>query len=150
RIKCPRPSGEAAALTVQFPVGARGAGGEGLGDLLALSTTLLPARAEPYLLSLEICRERIMLILNAMERWGLFSLPADDAAVAKCTRARGRCFKALVGQREEGVPSAAADKLAREAIDLCVQAGEEFALREAQAQWQGRANGERYKEASRR
>src|SRR5690606_13624522 len=72
RIKCPRPSGEAAALTAQYPVGE--------GDLLALSTTLLPPRAEPYLLSLEICRERIMLVLNAMERWGLFALPADDAA----------------------------------------------------------------------
>jgi hypothetical protein len=142
RIKAPRPSGEAAALTVQFPVGD--------GDLLALSTTLLPPRAEPYLLSLEICRERIMLVLNAMERWGLFALPARDPAMAQFVRAREMFFKALVSQRDGGVPSADADALAREAIDLCVQAGEEFALREAQAQWAGRATGERYREASRR
>ncbi|MFG0283335.1 MAG: endo-1,4-beta-xylanase [Phycisphaerales bacterium JB039] len=143
RIVCGRPSGEAAALTVQFPVGSGG-------DLLSLSTTLLPVRAEPYLLSLEIARERIMLGLNAMERWGLFGLPAEDPAMDAFTRARDAFFTALVRQRAGGLPSAEADRLARESIDLCVQAGEQLALREAAQQWAGRISGERYREATRR
>lgn len=129
-----------------------GSPGEPLGFLF-LHTCLLPERPEPYLLSLELARRRIMMFLNKLEDWGLFDLPADNPALTQFERARLAFTEALVSQREGNIPgtfSARADRLAQAALSLAVEAGEKLSLIHAQRQLVIRGAGVTYKDAIRR
>ncbi|MBY0308898.1 MAG: hypothetical protein K2Q09_09170, partial [Phycisphaerales bacterium] len=60
------------ALAIQYPLPAP------TGGTLTLRTTLLPEREAPYLLTLELARHQVMLLLNKLEEWALFDVPAGD------------------------------------------------------------------------
>jgi hypothetical protein len=115
-------------------------------SLVTLQTCLLPDREKPYLLSLELARHRLMLILNKLEDWALFDLPPTDPGLATFERARQAFTAAVV---EQGVPDPSgrvytprADALAREALALAVEAGELLTLTQARAQFSKRMSGE--------
>ncbi len=156
-IRCEKRSGESAGISLLFPVspvrGAPGAGagggGLGTGGLITLQTCLLPERERPYLLSLELARHRLMLVLNKLEDWALFDLPPTDPGLLMFERARLAFTEALVahanteGSVGGGVPySALADHLARRALGMAVQAGEALTLTQARTQFAKRMSGE--------
>jgi hypothetical protein len=157
-IRCEKRSGESAGLCLQFPVDPAadaplpGTDGAGLGPL-TVQTCLLPDRDKPYLLSLELARHRLMMILNKLEDWALFDLPPDHPAIATFERARRAFTAAVVAQGDApppgspeaaaGLPySAAADRLARQALSLAMEAGELLTHTQARVQLQKRLTGE--------
>jgi hypothetical protein len=159
-IRCAHGAKDNAGLALQAVVERPPGPGEALDGpardplgVVFLHTCLLPERDEPYLLSLELARRRIMMFVNKLEDWGLFDLPADDPALARFERARRAFTEALVSQREGNKPgtfSARADRLANSALALAVEAGERLAMIHAQRQLAARGAGAAYKEAVRR
>lgn len=138
RIVCEKPSAEAAGLSMPFPAPADDGDDTAAGtpvpaangsQPLVLSTCLLPERDEPYLLSLELARQRIMVLLNKLEDWQLFDLPANDPALEALENARLAFTEALVSQ-SQGIGqsgghhaySVEADQRARRALDLATRA----------------------------
>jgi hypothetical protein len=148
---------QAAALLVQLPVSLDGAltiTGSGSLGLLAVQTCLLPERAEPYLLSIELARHRIMLFLNKLEDWGLFDLPAETACMQMFEAARQKFNAALVAQRDAGPGESLtngfcprADRLATNAMALAIHAGEQLTMLHAERQMRHRVSGQAYKQA---
>lgn len=120
-----------------------------------LSTTLLPQRARPYLLSLELARKQVMRFLNALEEWNLAMLPADHRALVTFERAREDFSAALVSWRsvqESGAnaddPSVAeADAKARRALADACEAGEWLVAEAVDRGLAARANGSWFAEA---
>jgi Glycosyl hydrolase family 10 len=150
-IQCEKTAAGTAGLALQYRVGAMPGSDEPMGDLL-LRTCVLPERDEPYLLSLELARRRIMLMLEQLEDWGLFDLPEDSPVMHHFAAARDAFAHALVsqktnGQRSLGGYSLEADRQARLALTLCVAVGEELALQRADQQLAQRAAGTEYKRA---
>jgi hypothetical protein len=155
-IVCEKPGNDAVGLVVQFPAGLRGTP---LG-LLTLRTSLLPDRPEPYLLSLELARHRIMLVLNKLEDWALFDLPADDPIITQLEEARGEFTDALVALCHKDASSGTArpdpgsllkaDTHARTALGLALDASEKLAGLHAARQLKGRLDGSIFAEAQAR
>lgn len=152
-IRCEKASAETAGLCVQVPVvmeAEDGVGGRTSMGTLTLPTCLLPEREEPYLLSLELARHQIMLFLNKLEDWGLFDLAAEHPVMAQFERARRAFTRALVAQRGEGMAFAPeADRSARQALALGIDAGERLTLINAERQLPERMSGRLYAETSR-
>jgi Glycosyl hydrolase family 10 len=158
-IRCAKAASESAGLALQFPVDSPpGAehGASGALGLLMLRTSLLPEREEPYLLSLELARHRIMLVLNKLEEWQLFDLPPDTPLMRQFEQSRAEFTAALVAMchREAGRPDPAsllaADGAARRALALAIDASEKLALFHAEQQVKGRQDGTLYERASER
>lgn len=157
--------GHSTALSVQFEVGkpelvpdpndaTTDAAGIGL---LTIPTCLLPDRDEPYLLTIELARHRIMLFLNKLEDWGLFDLPSDHPVLRQFDTAREAFTKALVAQRANsegssngtsGAYNASADRLAAQTVALAIDAGEQLALIQADRQIKDRLSGASYRAAA--
>jgi len=153
RISCQKNSSETAGLNIQLDVPAQPgvAGGTSLG-LLTLQTCLLPERDEPYLLSLELARHRIMLFLNKLEEWGMTDLPGDDPIMVQFEQARLVFTQALVADRPDTGPAAAAmrskaDAQAWRALALGIDASEKLAARHAERQVPRRLAGDLYRDA---
>jgi hypothetical protein len=157
-VRTEKTAPQAAGLAVQIPVGV----GNGLGELfgphglglLSVQTCLLPDRPEPYLLTVELARHRIMLFLNKMEDWGLFDLPADTPAIQQFEEARRQFTEALVAQRDPGRDeplvhgyNPRADALAGRAMALAISAGEQLTLIQAERQLRARLSGQVYAQA---
>ena len=145
-IHVDRSNDDAAGLAVQFRV--EGSGGF-LGEL-ALQTCLIPDRDEPYLLSLELARHRIMLFLNKLEDWDMFDVPADDPIMLQFEAGRIAFTKALVLGSGATPDLKAADALARESLFRTVDAGERLALTHAARTLPLRQNGLLYARAAQR
>ncbi len=110
---------------------------------LMLKTSLLPPRAEPYLLTLELLRHAIMLALNKLEDWELFDLPDTDPDLTELNHGRRLFTEALIAHRVQGrLPDA--DRLARQALALVVDAGERLTLRHAERALPDRLAGRLY------
>lgn len=159
-IRVDRPGQDSVALALLYSVGSPAAGEPDVGTLM-LQTSLLPDRDEPYLLSLELARHRIMLVLNKLEQWAMFDLASDTPGMAEFERARGEFTRALVAlcHRERGPdgqtrPDPAsvrdADTLARRALALAIDAGEKLTLLCAARQLKGRLDGSVFREAAAR
>lgn len=144
----------AAGLAVQIVV-PRSAGSSGQSTelgLLTLHTTLLPQRPKPYLLTLELARRQIMLLLNKMEDWGLTDLSAEHPVTQLFEKARDQFTEALVafGNAFQNLqphlhPAAKeASTLASKALAHALEAGESLALLEADRQIMGRLSGKTY------
>lgn len=118
-ITCDKSTIGPAALALQFEV-------EDLGDLV-LQTCLLPERDEPYLLTLELARHRLMRVISKQEDWSAFDLPDESPAKRRITLAKKRFIDALC-RTDEPVE---ADRLAREALVSAIDASEELALSHA-------------------
>lgn len=160
-IRCEKRGTESAGLSLQYPLAAAELGGQssvnsggqsGTGDcggVVTLQTCLLPEREQPYLLSLELARHRLMLILNKLEDWALFDLPADDPRMQLFERARRAFTEALVAHATDArmngnaTPySVETDRLARRALALAVEASEAITLHQARVQFGKRMTGE--------
>lgn len=120
----------------------------GLG-VLTLPTCLLPDRAQPYLLAIELARHRIMLFLNKLEDWQLSELPPSHPTMAKFEAARQVFTSALIAQRgtESDARSGYSEKaatLATQSLAEGIQAGEQLALVQADLQIKERASGHAY------
>jgi len=111
-----------AAMALQMPVGECGE--------LTIQTCLLPDREEPYLLSLELVRHRLMLLFSKLEEWGLFDLSSDHVVSQKAESAKANFVEALCLARND---EAKADELAREALVEAVDATEELAITHAES-----------------
>jgi hypothetical protein len=124
--------------------------------LLMLQTTLLPDRARPYLLAIELARHQIMLLLNKLEDWQLTELPPEHPVLQQFELARDNFTAALVAQnkKQDGAADALhagyhpeADRKATQALALALEAGEELALIQSARQLKGRLSGESYNAA---
>ncbi|GJM17862.1 MAG: hypothetical protein DHS20C14_00750 [Phycisphaeraceae bacterium] len=116
---------------------------------LTLATCLLPERRRPYLLSLELARHQIMLILNKLEEWQLFDMDRDDPIMRLFEAARDSFTRSLVAQRQDSVDEdlgfgVGSHRLALLALWQAVEAGEQLALRDATNRFKGRCDGSTY------
>lgn len=150
-IRCDKRSQDSAGLSLQFPVNALPPGSLPGGDqpglgLVTLQTCLLPDREKPYLLSLELARHRIMLVLNKLEDWALFDLPSTDPGMVLFEKARQAFTHAVVAQGmpgTEGRPFAAhADEFACQSLAYALEAGELLTQTQARQQFGKRMSGE--------
>jgi Glycosyl hydrolase family 10 len=162
-ILCEKPGDEPAGLAIQMSVDLPPRTGQtkgvSLGNLM-LKTCLLPDRAEPYLLGLELARHRLMFVFNKMEQWSLFDLAADHPAIKQFEHAQATFTRALVEQRHHpetgsgedwtGAFNPEADRLALECLALALEAGELLTQVHAGRQLQGRYTGKLFAEASER
>ncbi len=113
---------------------------------LMLETCLLPERGEPYLLSLELARRRLMLFLNCQEEWQLFALAPQSPILRLFERARLTFTEALVAPRtasdgHAGGFSPEAHRLAMRALILSIWAGECLTLHNAATDFTPRTSG---------
>lgn len=147
-IRCEKRGPESAGLSLQYPVDPIESLG-GAGGVLTLQTCLLPERDQPYLLSLELARHRLMLILNKLEDWALFDLPPGDPGMQLFEKARRAFTEALVAHATDAKKNGSAnpytpktDQLARRALSLAVLASETLTLYQARNQFTRRMSGE--------
>lgn len=123
--------------------------------VLTLQTSLLPQRAEPYLLGLELARRHIMLFLNKLEDWGLFDHPGAEAILKQFEAARKTFTEALVASRRSGEASPGvtwqgeADRLAMIALAIIIDAGDRLAVLDARRSMPERLTGKAYEDAVR-
>jgi hypothetical protein len=130
-IQCVKRIEGAAALAIQYPAP------PSVGGLLTLRTALLPERKQPYVLTLELARFQVMLLLTKLEEWAMFEMPATDPVMQKLEAARDAYTHALVVQR-----STEAESAAQAALAAAIDAGEALALASANMQHQRRVSGE--------
>ncbi|MEM6459904.1 MAG: endo-1,4-beta-xylanase [Planctomycetota bacterium] len=114
---CDKREAGTAALALQHPAG-------DLGEL-TLQTCLLPEREEPYLLSVELARHRLMTVYNKLEDWAMFELEASHPVSKREERARSRFIEALCHQRDD---PQRASRLANESLAASLDGSEELAL----------------------
>ncbi|MEM7621800.1 MAG: hypothetical protein AAF235_01190, partial [Planctomycetota bacterium] len=136
--------------------------------VITLRTCLLPERDRPYLLSLELARHAIMLCFNKLEDWQLVELPSDHEIMQRFETARVAFTAALALQTQQDADgralpraetaddgteparkhfTARADRLARRALAIAIDAGERLALEAASRSMPARLNGETYANA---
>jgi hypothetical protein len=161
-IRCEKPSQDAAGLVLQVRVQKPAFGGEPATDLgmLLLRTCLLPDRDEPYLLSLELARHRIMLVLNKLEEWALFDLPQGHPVIAQLDQAREQFTAALVAlchrdtssgtPRPDSACMQEAHAAATSALGLALDASEQLSLIHAEQTLRERLDGSLYEDAQAR
>lgn len=115
RIRCRPRSSDPAALCVQCDAGPMGR--------LMLQTALLPPRDEPYVLTLELARQRIKQFIFKSEEWQMFELSGDHPAMRLWERAR-ELFTLAVNDADP----VAADGAARESLVAAIDASERLAM----------------------
>jgi hypothetical protein len=107
----------AAAFTIQHQAG-------DIGEL-TVQTCLLPERDEPYLLTVELARHRLMLLYTKLEEWGMFDLDDDHPVTRRATVARDFFIKALCLQHEQPADAA---RIGQQALIAAIDGSEELAL----------------------
>ena len=119
-ITCKKRTAGPAGLASSWPV-------KGAGRFL-LETTRLPERDKPYLLQLELARNRLMRLSHKQEDWELEDPQSLEKLTDRVDEARGLLIKALQADDE---PSAAC--LAEDSLALAVAVGEKLSLRHAES-----------------
>jgi hypothetical protein len=125
------------------------------GRELLLTTTLLPQRERPYLLSLELARKQLMRFLNALEEWNLAMLPGDHSALVTFERAREDFSAALVSWRSVTTEApdaddpgiAAAEEKSRRALRDAAEASDLLVAEAVRRGLAARADGSWFAEA---
>jgi hypothetical protein len=120
-VLCDKKEQGPAALALQQEAGACGA--------FTLQTCLLPERDEPYLLSLELARHRLMMLYNKLEDWGLMEIGHDHPVTQRVELAKRLFIEALCYAQTE---PQRADKLALECLEIAIEGSEELALSHAE------------------
>lgn len=120
-LVCDKREPGAAAIALQTPCGE-------LGEL-TVQTCLLPDREEPYLLSLELARHRLMMLYKKSEDWGMFDIAADHPVARRFEMARRMFVEALCVRPDNQVK---ADSLAKDCLALAIDGSEELALAHAE------------------
>ncbi len=116
-IVCEKRESGPAALCLLHPVGE-------LGEL-SIQTCLLPERVEPYLLTVELARHRLMTLYSKLEEWAMFDLEPEHPVTVRGEKARGLFIQSLCLQQDEPVK---AYEAAQEALVVALDASEELAL----------------------
>ena len=119
-IVCEKRESGVAALALQAPAGECGE--------LTLQTCLLKDDDEPYLLSVEFARHRLMTVYNKSEDWGMFDIDDEHPVSRRIDLARKLFIRAVGIQAEQ---PAQADKLARDSLVVAIDGSEELALAHA-------------------
>jgi GH35 family endo-1,4-beta-xylanase len=119
RIHCRNVSGRACALCLQYPTGRMGT--------LMLQTCLLPNRAEPYLLSIELARHRIKMFIAKSEEWQMFDLSPEHGAMRHWETARQLLTQAMTADNP-----LEADQAARQSLNEAIEATERLAVAHAE------------------
>lgn len=120
-IQCRKRETGTTALALQVDAGQ-------CGDL-TLQTCLLPEREAPYLLYVELARHRLMVLFNKLEDWGLFDLGDEHPVSKRTSTARHLFVESLCLQKTD---PAKAEKKAREALVVGIDATEELVLAHAE------------------
>jgi len=118
-IVCRKQGSQTTALCLQFDAGRVGR--------LMLQTCLLPDRERPYILSVELARHRIKTFLAKSEEWQIFELDPEHPAIRTWEKARKNFTQAITAPDPRE-----ADRIAREALVLGVEATELLALSHAE------------------
>jgi len=119
-ITCKKRSTGPAGLGLLWPV-------SDVGTIL-LETVRLLERKQPYILSLELARGRLMRINQKLEEWGLLNLEQNEARFAEMNRGRETLITAL----QADTPAQAAER-GEKALAASVGAGESIAGFQAEA-----------------
>lgn len=98
---------------------------EEVGELM-LQTCLLPERPEPYNLSLELARHRLMKTIAKQEDWAMFDLAEDHPATRRIALAKRKFIEALNSDHPAEI-----DRLGRQSLVTAIDASEELALAHA-------------------
>lgn len=118
-IVCRKKTSQAVGLEVLADAGPMGR--------LMLPTCLLPDREQPYILSVELARHRIKMFIAKSEDWQMFDIAPDHPAMSQWERARQAFTEALIIE-----DPAEADRLARQALTMAIDATEKLALAHAE------------------
>lgn len=119
RIRCRKRTSDPAALCLQVDAGPMGR--------LMLQTCLLPEREAPYLLALELARQRIKQFIAKSEEWQLFDLPPEHAAIKLWESAREH-FTAAITDPD----TMSAERSARASLIAGIEASERLAMAHAE------------------
>ncbi len=119
-IVCEKREAGPAALCLLHPVG-------DLGEM-SLQTCLLPERIEPYILTIELARHRLMTLYSKLEEWAMFDLEPDHPVTKRGNRARELFIQSLCIQQDDAPK---AYEIAQEALMVALDASEELALAHA-------------------
>ncbi len=115
-IRCrKRPAGPA-ALTLMWDV-------RNFGTIM-LETVRLPERSQPYVLNVELARNRMMRLLQKREDWGLLDIPEAQGVNQKFNEARELLIEAMENLENPALASKFADKC----LAIAVPASEQTAL----------------------
>lgn len=98
-----------------------------VGDIgeITLQTCVLPERDEPYLLSLELARHRLMVLFSKLEDWQMFDLGPDHPVTKRAEKARKLFVEALCFQGTDPVKS---QEFAEQCLAVALDGSEELAL----------------------
>jgi hypothetical protein len=110
------PSDQAMGAAVLWDAGAPGE--------MLLETTRLQSRARPHNLNVELARFRLMRMLQKIEDWGLFDLPAAQDLVTRVRDLQKQFGGALENLADGAVASTLADEVLAKSITL----GDELVL----------------------
>lgn len=119
-IVCQKRESGTAAMALQYD------GGD-IGQLV-LQTCLLCEREEPYLLSLELARRRLILFYNKLEDWSMFEVHLESSVAGQFDSARRQFIEALCDQHDNPKH---ADRLAKRCLAMTLEAGEALTLNRA-------------------
>jgi len=121
-IACQKREPGVAAMALLYDAGASGQ--------LVLQTCLLPEREDPYILSLELARHRLLSIYNKLEDWSMFEVGPDQSVMQRFEAARRQFVKALCYQKDDQLQ---ADQLAKTCLAESIEAGEALTLDRAES-----------------
>ena len=113
-IVCRKRAAGPAALTMLWDM-------KNFGTIM-LETTRLPERDEPYILSLEFARGRVMRLMQKREEWGLFDVAEAASVNEKALVARDLLLEAIMHQEDPGKASGFADKCLQMVLPISEQA----------------------------
>lgn len=160
-IRCEKTTTEAAALSLSIALDAAALasigpvklpGGSSLSPLgeLVLQTCLLPERERPYMLTLELARHRMMLVLNKLEEWRSFEVDANDPVMRVIDFARDAFTQALVASRPapDGTVEPESERLALRALWISVEASERLVASQTKLDFGGPARVQMHAKAS--
>jgi glycosyl hydrolase family 10 len=116
-IVCEKRESGPAALCLLHPLGE-------LGEI-SIQTCLLPERIEPYILTIELARHRLMTLYSKLEEWTMFDLEPDHPVTKRGNSARTLFIQSLCDQQDDQVK---AFNEAQESLTLALDASEELAL----------------------
>ncbi len=154
-IHCEKTTSEAAALALQVDLredtltilgSDREVEGIELTPLgvLMLQTCLLPERDKPYLLTIELARHRIMLLMTKLEEWGAFEHAEGSLPMRLLSRARESFVQALVHAQDSVEPDSPAAVHGLRALWIALEASERLTLLQTQHDFAPRMDGTMY------
>lgn len=117
QIVCEKRESGTAALALMHRVGE-------LGEL-SIQTCLLPEREQPYNLTLELARHRLMTLYTKLEDWSMFDLATDHPVTERAEESRRMFVEALCMQGEQPALTA---QLAQKCLVASLDGTEELAL----------------------